>query len=120
MTETCYEAIRQDGGEIVSLIQETIALSPAAREAARVAAWDAEQGPTWDAAYDAAWDAAQSAAGNTLRVVMWGTAWDDAGNDVWEAVLATAVRDVISPEHYATLMAPMEAARAVMLRERPQ
>ena len=120
MTETYYETIRQDGGEIVALIQEIIALSPAAREAARVATWNAEQGPMWDAAYDAAYDAAQGAAGNTLRVVLWDTAWDDAWYDALEAVQATAVRDVISPEHYATLMAPMEAARAVMLSERPQ
>ena len=88
MTETYYEALRQDGGEVVALIEEIGALSLAAREAA------------WDAARDAALEAT----------------WDDA----WEAVLATAVRDVISPEHYATLMAPMEAARAVMLREHPQ
>ena len=104
MTETYYEAFTQDDGEVVALIEEIKALSPAAREAARVATWDAECGPTWDAAQDAARDAAQTAM------------WDDA----WEAVLATAVRDRISPEHYATLMAPMEAARAVMLRERPQ
>ena len=108
MTETYYEAFTQDDGEVVALIEEIKALSPAAREAARVATWDAECGPTWDAAQDAARDAAQAA--------MWDVAWDDA----WEAVLATAVRDVISPEHYATLMAPMEAARAVMLSERPQ
>ena len=104
MSETYYEAIRQDGEEVVALIEEINALSSTAREAARVATWDARCGATWDAALEAARDAAQDAA------------WDDA----WEAVLATAVRDVISPEHYATLMAPMEAARAVMLRERPQ
>ena len=104
MTETYYEAIRQDGGEVVALIEEIGALSPAAREAARIATWDARCGATWDAALDDACDAAQ----------------DDAWDDAWEAVLATAVRDLISPEHYATLMAPMEAARAVMLREHPQ
>ena len=116
MTETYYEAISQDRGAVVALIEEINALSPTAREAARVAVWDAEQGPTWDAAHDAALDAAQEAALNAARAAMWDIAWEDA----WEAVLATAVRDVISPEHYATLMAPMEAARAVMLRERPQ
>ena len=108
MTETYYEAICQDRGDVVALIEEIKALSPAAREAARIAVWDAECGPTWDAAQDAARDAAQ--------VAMWDIAWGGP----WAAVLATAVRDVISPEHYATLMAPMEAARAVMLRERPQ
>ena len=108
MTETYYEAIWQDRGDVVALIEEIKALSPDARDAARVATWDAERGPTWPAAEDAARDAA--------RVAMWGDTWDDA----WHAVLATAVRDFISPEHYATLMAPMEAARAVMLRERPQ
>ncbi len=116
MTETYYEAISQDRGAVVALIGEINALSSTAREAARVATWDAERGPMWDAAYDAALDAAQDAALNAARAAMWDIPWEDA----WEAVLATAVRDVISPEHYVTLMAPMEAARAVMLRERPQ
>ena len=133
MTETYYEAICQDRGDVVALIEEINALSPAARDAARVAVWDAEQGPTWDAAHDAALDAARAAmwdiawedaweavlataALNAARAAMWDIAWEDA----WEAVLATAVRDVINQEHYATLMAPMEAARAVMRSERPQ
>ena len=111
MAKTIYEAIRQAGGEVVALVEEINALSPAARKAARKALWDAEWdpecGPTWDAAQHAVRDA---------QAAMWDVTWDDT----WEAVLATAFRNVISPEHYATLMAPMEAARAVMLRERPQ
>ena len=38
-------------------------------------------------------------------------------DDVWYAVWTTArdaVRDLITPEQYETLMAPVEAARAVM------
>ena len=108
MTETYYKTIHQDDGEIAALIEEIKALPPDARDAARVTRWNAEQGPVWDAAWYAAWDA--------RHITTWNAEWDAA----WEAVLATAVRDVISPEHYATLMAPLEAARAVMLRERPQ
>ena len=120
MTETYYEALRQDGGEVVALIEEIGALSLAAREAAWDAARDAALDAAWDAAWhaarDAARDAALDAALDAARDAALEATWDDA----WEAVLATAVRDVISPEHYATLMAPMEAARAVMLREHPQ
>ena len=115
MAKTIYEAIRQAGGEVVALVEEIEALSPAARKAARFAVWDAESGVAFGIPRGPAWDAAQDAV-RDAQAAMWDVTWDDA----WDAVLATAFRDVIGPEHYATLMAPMEAARAVMLRERPQ
>ena len=98
-----HEALGPCGREVVSLLAELETFPPAAWDAryaawgaARYAAWDA-WGAAWDARY-AAWDAARYAARY-------------AGRD---AVLATLVRDVIAPEHYARLMVPVEAARAVM------
>ena len=41
-------------------------------------------------------------------------AWDAARGAARDAVLATLVRDVITSEQYEHLMAPVEAARAVM------
>ena len=111
-TITYFEANSPRSGALVALVEEINALSSTAREAAEAAIWQ----PLWYDALDAALDPAHDAAHDDARAAMWDITWKAA----WEAVLATAVRDVISPEHYATLMAPMEAARAVMLRERPQ
>ena len=74
------------GVEVVALLAEFESFTPAAWDAALDAALDAVR----DAVRDAAWDAA------------------------WDAVLATLVRDLITPEQYERLMAPVEAARAVM------
>ena len=66
------------------------------------------------AAWDAAWDAAWAAARDAARDAAWAAARDAARYAAWYAVLATLVRDVIAPEQYEHLMAPVEAARAVM------
>ena len=89
-----HEALGPCGSEVASLLAELEAFPPAAWYAARYAARDA----AWDAAWDATWDAARDAA------------WDAAR----DAVLATLVRDMITPEQYEHLMVPVEAARAVM------
>ena len=99
---SAHEALGPCGSEVASLLAELEASPPAAWYAARDAAWYA----AWDAARDAAWDAARDAA--------WYAARDAARYAAWYAVLATLVRDVIAPEQYEHLMAPVEAARAVM------
>ena len=115
-----HEALGPQGREAVALIESAQGFTPdqldamdAARETAGKAAWDA----AYAAARAAAWDTAREAAWGAAREAAWGAAWDDAWVAAWEALLATIVRDLISPEHYATLMAPMEAARAVMRKE---
>ena len=67
----------------------------------RVAAWDASQYAARGAARGAAWDAAWAAA----RGAEWDAAWDAA----WAAV-AIIVRDLITPDQFDTLTAPMRAA----------
>jgi hypothetical protein len=82
---------------VVALVRRAAILTPdegealraardAARDAGRVAAWVAARDAAWDAAWNAARDAALDAAG------------DAAG--------ALVVRDVLAPEHYATLTRP--------------
>ena len=63
----------------------------------RVAAWDASQYAARGAAWAAAWAAARGAE--------WDAAWDAA----WAAV-AIIVRDLITPDQFDTLTAPMRAA----------
>ena len=89
-----HEALGPCGREVVSLLAELEAFTPAARDAA----WDAARYAVRVAARDAAWDAA----------------WDAVRDAARYAVLASLVRDVIAPEHYERLMVPVEAARAVM------
>ena len=95
---SAHEALGPCGREVVDLLAELEAFTPAAWDAA----WDAARDAAWDAARDAAWDAA------------WGAAWDAARDAARDAVLVTLVRDVLAPEQYECLMAPVEAARAVM------
>ena len=90
-TPASWDAVRRTA--LATLAREA-ALATLARYAARDAAWIAAR----DAARDAAWIAARDAAWDAVRA----------------AVLATLVRDVIAPEQYERLMAPVEAARAVM------
>ena len=71
----------------------------AARVAARVAAWGAAWEAERDAERDAAWDAARDAAQD---------AWV-AGGAAW-AACAIVVRDLITPDQFDTLTAPMRAA----------
>ncbi len=63
--------------------------------AARGAAW----GAAWEAAREAAWEAAREAA----REAAWGAAWEAAWGAAREAALALTVRDLITPEQFATL-----------------
>ena len=121
-----HEALGPCGREVTSLLAELEAFPPAAwgaaREAARDAAWyaaryaarDAARDAAWIAARDAAWIAARDAARDAVRDAARDAAWDAAWDAVRAAALATLVRDVIAPEQYERLMAPVEAARAVM------
>lgn len=61
-----------------------------------------------DAARDAAWGAAWNAARNAGRGAVWYAARGVARGVVWGAVTIT-VRDLITQEHYDTLMAPWRA-----------
>ena len=117
-----HEALGPCGREVVSLLTELGGFTSdawdatrrtaqdAARDAAREAAWYAARYAALDAVREAAWYAARDAA----RAAAWIAALDAAWDAVREAVLATLVRDLITPEQYATLMTPVEAARAVM------
>ena len=71
----------------------------------RVAAWDASQDAARGAAWDAAWAAARGAEWDAARGAEWDAAWDAA----WAAV-AIIVRDLITPDQFDTLTAPMRAA----------
>ena len=71
----------------------------------RVAAWDASQYAARGAAWDAAWAAARGAEWDAARGAEWDAAWDAA----WAAV-AIIVRDLITPDQFDTLTAPMRAA----------
>ena len=109
-----YEALGPCGREVVGLFAELEVFTPAAwkaaRDVARYIAWDGERYAAWHATRDAAWNATRGVA----REAAWDAARYTARRPAWYAVLATLVRDVISPEQYATLMAPIETARAVM------
>ena len=79
----------------------------------RVAAWDASQYAARGAARGAAWDAAWAAA----RGAEWDAAWDAARGAEWDAAwdaawaaVAIIVRDLITPDQFDTLTAPMRAA----------
>ena len=105
-----HEVFGPQGEQVVALLARIPAMTAqeirdtdAARGAARGAAWDAARCAAWDAAWDAARDAAWDAA--------WGVAWDAtrcaARCAAWDAVLGLFVRDLITPEHYATLTGPL-------------
>lgn len=78
---------------------ERVASQGASQYAARVAAWGAAWEAERDAERDAAWDAARDAAQD---------AWV-AGGAAW-AACAIVVRDLITPDQFDTLTAPMRAA----------
>ena len=87
----CGEAVARLVGGLRLMTPEQ---AQAARDAARLAAWDA----AWDAARDAAWDAAWDAA----RLA----AWDAAG----VAARALVVADLIRPHHFGVLTSPIAEA----------
>ena len=109
-----HEALGPNGPEVIALLAELEAFTSAAwtaawtaaRDAARTAAWTAVRKAVRDAARTAAWTVARNAAWTAAREAAWYTAR--------EAVLATLARDLSTPEQYERLMAPVEAARAVM------
>ena len=84
---------------------ERVAARDAARAAARDAARAAARDAAWDAARDAAWDAARDA----MRGAAWDAAWDAAWNAAWGAC-AIVARDLITPDHFDTITAPVRAA----------
>ncbi len=71
----------------------------AARASARDAAWNAARASARNAARDAAWDAAWNAAWDAAG----DAAWDAAGDAAWDAAWALVVKDLITPEQFATL-----------------
>ena len=95
----------------------------------RVAEWVASRGTAWDAAWDAAWDvawfAARDAARDASRSLAWIEArravqvaacaflvasWDAPQDAATHAAWAIIVRDLITPDQFDTLTAPMRAA----------
>ena len=81
--------------------------------AARDTAWAAASSRSGSAACDATWDAAWDA----TRAAAWDAAWhaalDDALDDAWvaaQAAVALVTRDLITPEHFDILTAPLHAA----------
>ena len=99
--------------QVEAFLRVVRALSDEQVETAR-AAWVADRDAAVDAARDAAVDAARVAAWDAARgaawYAVWVTAWDAARGPAWGAVLALVVRDLISPEHFDVLTAPMRAA----------
>ena len=86
---------------VVKLVRQAAALT--LEQAQTLAtAWGAAEA----AARDAAWDAARGAARDAARAATWDAAWDAARAAARAAALASVARDLISPEHYRTLMAP--------------
>jgi hypothetical protein len=96
------EAVIERAGRLTPAEAESLVTSRIAdRTADRDAAWDAAR----DAAWYAAWDDARSAAWEAAR----DSSWDFAWVVVWDAVIAEMVRDLISDEHYETLMGPWKS-----------
>ena len=75
------------------------------REAARETGWDA----SWSFEWHVAADAALGAAGAASRYTGWWTAAPASWAASW-AAMALVVRDLIAPEHFDILTAPMRAA----------
>ena len=75
----------------------------------RVAAWDASQYAARGAAWAAAWAAARGAEWDAAWDAARGAEWDAAWDAAWAAV-AIIVRDLITPDQFDTLTAPMRAA----------
>ena len=116
-----YRALGPCGVEVAALIDEFRTLSPVAWDAA----WDAVHNAARDASRIAVRIAARDAARDAARIAAWAAARAAARAAAWnismtisrDAAAATIVRDLISPAQYAILMAPIEAARAVMRKE---
>ena len=139
-----HMALGPNGVEVAALLDEIGAFSAVALDAAldaslstaQAAARDAEldtSDAAWGTVRDAAWVAARVAARSVVSDAARDATWvaaraaarqpvqqptrDVALAAVAAAAGATVVRDLISAEHYDTLMAPIEAARAVMQEE---
>jgi len=100
-----HEVFGPQGVQVVELLNRCASLTAgegrqmvAARSAARSAAWVA----AWVAARDAAMDAVRVAVRVAVRSAVRSAAWDAAR----DAAFALVVRDLISEEHYATLIGP--------------
>lgn len=83
-----HQALGPQGEQVAAVIERVRRLT-AVEDERLAAAWDAAR----DGARDAAWDAAQDAARDAAR------------NAAWNA-LALLTRDLISQEHYDTLIGP--------------
>ena len=101
-----HEALGPNGVEVAAYLdllpsltsEQWLAAREAAREAARLAAWQA------------AWLAAREAALDAARLAAWLAAFDSALEAAWEAAGAIVVRDLITTKQFDTLTAPMRAA----------
>jgi hypothetical protein len=96
------EALIERAGQMTAAEAESLDISwsdlrASARYAALDAVWDAAWSAAWDAVWDAVWAAARDAA--------WGVAW----GAVRDAVLGEFSRDLITVEHYETLMGPWKS-----------
>ena len=79
------------------------------REAAREAAWDA----SWTVAWNAATAAARATVRYAARTAAWDAAASAAETAAWAAswaAVALVMRDIITPEQFDALTAPMRAA----------
>ena len=81
----------------------------------RVASQSASQGAAWDEVWDEAWYAAESGeswpASRESQDAVWERVMElDAPQDAAWAALAIIVRDLITPDQFDTLTAPMRAA----------
>lgn len=83
--------------------------------------WEAAREAAWDASWDAAWGTATRTALGALRHASWASAgtaaWEVAGTTEWAALwaaswatVALVTRDLITPDQFDTLTAPMRAA----------
>ena len=105
-TRTDAEADEARGVELAAFL----AVLPTLTEEQWDAAWDA----AWVAAWGAAWGAASAVAFRAAWDAAWGAAWDAAwdgarGAAAWAAV-AIVARDLINPDQFDILTAPMRAA----------
>jgi hypothetical protein len=92
-------------GEAVAALVDRAARLTADEMSRLSAAWSAAR----DAAGSAAWSAARDAARSAARDAAWDAAWSAAWSAARSAARALVVRDLIPPEHYATLTAPWAA-----------
>ena len=113
-----WQALGPDGEAVVALIERarTLTIKEARRmDAARPAAWYA----AWYAAGAAARYAAGAAARPAALAAAWDAAWDAARDAAGDAAGALVVRDLISHEHFETLVAPWVAGVGRTWEETP-